>query len=156
MSAGDLMNIPGPSTSEYTRLFGPAMNKYKKLTGQDLDTHTHSSNIDKFESKGTVLEVLRDQMEGFDEVHEGNERLMMWLESIIDILCMVSAKLGESTEVVSIRVQYSLPYYVMQWLFPQLSPPARAICTAIVVLLDVGNFPNVLCVTSYLAIASDG
>jgi len=84
------------------------MNKYKKLTGQDLDTHTLSSNLDKFESKGAVLDVLRDQMEGFDEVREGNERLMMWLESIIDILFMVSAKLSESTEVVSIRALLSV------------------------------------------------
>ena len=106
MSAGE--NVPGPSTSEYTRSFGPAMNNYKKITGHDLDTHTLSSNLDKFGSKGAVLDVLRDQMEGFDEVRRGNERLMMWLESIVDILFMVSAKLGESTEVVSTRVPLSV------------------------------------------------
>jgi hypothetical protein len=105
MSAGE--NVPGPSTSEYTRLFGPAMNKYKKLTGQDLDTHTLSSNLDKFESKGAVLDVLRNQMEGFDEVRKGNERLIMCLDSIVDILFMISAKLGESIEV-SIRVSLSV------------------------------------------------
>jgi hypothetical protein len=109
-AAGDLMSVSGPSTSEHTRIFGPAMNKYKKLTGQDLDTHTLSSNLDKFESKGAVLDVLRIQMEGFDEVREGNERLMIWLESIIDILFMVSAKLGEKTEVVSIRVLLSVSW----------------------------------------------
>jgi hypothetical protein len=102
MSTGDPIDVP--STSEYTRVFGRAMNRYKKLTGQDLDTHTLSSKPDKFGSKGAVLDALRGQMEAFDEFRQGNEILMMWLESIVDILFTVSAKLGESTEAVRIRV----------------------------------------------------
>jgi len=47
-------------------------------------------------------------MEGFDEVREGNERLMMWLESIIDILFMVSAKTQRKYRSSSIRALPSL------------------------------------------------
>jgi hypothetical protein len=85
------------------------VNKYKKLTGQDLDSHAFSSILDNLESPDAVLGVLRDQMEAFDEFRKGNKILMTWLESIVDLLFMVTAKLGESTKAVSVS---ALPFHI--------------------------------------------
>ena len=106
MSASYLTNHPSPSG--YTQIFVPALNKYQKLTGQDLGTHAFSRTFDNFESTNAVSDVLRDQMKAFDGFRNGNEALMTWLESIVDLLFMVSAKLEESIEAVSVRVPLSV------------------------------------------------
>ena len=92
----------GPSTSDYTQIFCPAINSYNKLTGQDLNTHcAGGSAASDLVNKAAVLNVFRDRMlQSFDEFRKGNETLMAYLESTVDILFAISTKLnpGESAD----------------------------------------------------------
>ncbi len=95
------------STPDNTKIFDPAIDNYKKLmgiTGQDLLGGTpFASKLDNFKSTGAVWNVLRSQMGSFGEFRQGNELLMTWLESIVDLLFMLSKKLERSPQAVSIE-----------------------------------------------------
>ncbi len=91
----------GPSTSDYTQIFCPAINSYNKLTGQDLNTHcAGGSAASDLVNKAAVLNGFRDRMQSFDGFRNGNETLMTYLESTVDILFAISTKLnlGESAD----------------------------------------------------------
>ena len=76
---------------------------YEKLTGLDLGAHHFAPKLNNTNSPGVVLDALRDRIKAFD-VPRGDKKLMTWLESIIDLLFTVSAKLRESTtEAVSFK-----------------------------------------------------
>ena len=84
-----------PSTTQYNETFGPASNDFEKLMGQDQK----STN---FESPKAVLEVLDETVQQFDDFRAGNQKLKTWLESYVDLLFTVSAKLWENTQAVSL------------------------------------------------------
>jgi hypothetical protein len=101
------------STPDYTKIFDPATDSYRTLIGikgQDLLGDTpFASKLDNFKSTGAVWNVLRSQMGSFDEFRQGNERLMTWLEYIVDLLFMLSKKLEGSPQAVSVE-NFILPY----------------------------------------------
>jgi len=118
----------GPSTSDYTQIFCPAINNYNKLTGQDLNTHCADSAASDLVNKAAVLKVFRDRMQGFDEFRNGNEILMTCLESIVDILLAISTKLnlGESADSEIVSVKAFLSYRVLlKYLFLSCPCPRK-------------------------------
>jgi hypothetical protein len=99
------MSEGNASTSDYNQIFAPAIDKYKTLTGQDLKTNLVNFKLDKVKSTHDILGVFQQRMQNFDESRDGNlnEGLMTWLESVVNLLITVSARLGESTSEVSRR-----------------------------------------------------
>ncbi|KAI9465571.1 hypothetical protein BJY52DRAFT_1414105 [Lactarius psammicola] len=83
------------STSNFVSIFEAASIEYKKLTGQDLNTHPFSVQFDSCDSPDTVLGLIRKQAEIFDEIRKGDERLVKWLDPMVHILFTFSAALGE-------------------------------------------------------------
>ena len=130
------------SGSDYDKTFGRALNDYKKLTGQDLNTHPFALNSSDFTSSDAVLKVLQEKVEAFDDVRNDNEMLMTWLEYYVSLLFTVSAALWESTEIVSLE---NLTLSVLRYynIFFQPSSLEKTICTAIVVLLEVSLLQKV-------------
>ena len=118
MSEGDT------STSDYDRVFAPAIDEYKMQIGQDLKTNLVTFKLDKVKSTDDILCVFRQRMQNFDKSRNGNlnETLIMWLERVVDLLFTVSAKLGESTSDVS-RKSHSFCITVLQRLFRRRTPP---------------------------------
>lgn len=86
-----------PSTSQYDETFGPASNDFEELMGQDYK----STN---FESPESVLEVLDETVQQFNKFRAGNEGLKTWLESYVNLLFTVSAKIWENTQTVSLTL----------------------------------------------------
>ena len=100
------------SASDYDDTVGRALNGYKKLTGQDLNTHSFALNPDNFRSSDAILKVLEERVKALYEVRDDNEMLMTWLEYYVSLLFTVSATLWESTEIVSFKgLTHSLPRY---------------------------------------------
>jgi hypothetical protein len=62
-----------------------------------------ASKLENFKSPGAILNVLRVQMQAFDEFLKGNKILMIWLDSIVDLLFMLSRKLDEYPQSVSLE-----------------------------------------------------
>ena len=104
------------TSPDYTKTFDPAsaIDNYKKLMGikgQDSPGGTlrvFASKLDDFKSTSAVSNELRNQMRSFDEFSPGNELLMTWLESIVDLLFMLSNKLEGSPQAVSVE-KFILP-----------------------------------------------
>jgi hypothetical protein len=98
---------PSSSAADYDKTFGRALNDYKKLTGQDLNTHPFALNPNNFKSTDAVLKVLQAKVEAFDDVRDGNEMLMTWLGSYVSLLFTISSTLWESPETVSLIPLFS-------------------------------------------------
>ncbi|KAH9039689.1 hypothetical protein EDB84DRAFT_1049712 [Lactarius hengduanensis] len=83
------------STSNFISIFEVAAKKYKKLTKHDLNTHPFSGVFESCDSPDSVLSIFRKQAEIFDEIRQGDERLIKWLNPIVHTLFIFSAALGE-------------------------------------------------------------
>ncbi|KAH9049987.1 hypothetical protein EDB84DRAFT_1452114 [Lactarius hengduanensis] len=82
-------------STNFISIFDAASKEYKKLTGQDLNTHPFSAVFDSCDSPDAVLNIFRKQAEIFDEIRKGDERLIKWLDPMVHILFTFSAALGE-------------------------------------------------------------
>ncbi len=77
-----------PSSSKFTAIFEVASNEYKTLTGQDLGTHSFAIAVEGHNSPDSVLEVFRKQAQAFDNFRKGDDKLIVWLTPIVNILFM--------------------------------------------------------------------
>ncbi|KAI0248661.1 hypothetical protein BJV78DRAFT_1156397 [Lactifluus subvellereus] len=68
-----------PSISNFTSIFETAAKEYKKLTKKDLHNHPFAAQFDRCDSPGAVLGVFQNQAQAFDQLRNGDERLMKWL-----------------------------------------------------------------------------
>ena len=65
------------------------------MTKKDLQTHPFAAQFDRCDSPAAVLNIFRKQAQAFDEFRKGDDRLMTWLDPIVNILSTCSATLGE-------------------------------------------------------------
>ena len=91
----------GSSTDNFTAIFNAAISEYRRLTGKRLDTHPFAAQLDTCQSPEAISNVLRTQAQAFRKFHEGDERLMKWLDPTIRILCTLSDTLGQGIGLVS-------------------------------------------------------
>ena len=99
MSASN--QVAGPSTNNFTAIFDAASNEYLRVTGRRLDTHPFAAQLDNCHSPEAISNVLRTQAQAFNKFHEGDEKLMTWLNPMVNILFAFSATLGEGIGLVS-------------------------------------------------------
>jgi hypothetical protein len=81
------------STANFTKIFDVATHEYKTITGQDLTTNSFAAALEKLNSPDDFLRVFRTQAQAFDKVYKGNERLMICLNPIVQIIFTVAATL---------------------------------------------------------------
>jgi hypothetical protein len=101
MSASNQVAGPSSSTDNFTAIFSAASEEYLRVTGKRLDTHPFSAQLDDCLSPETVSNVLRTQVQAFKKFRKGDERLMTWLNPIVNILFTFSATLGNGIGLVS-------------------------------------------------------
>ena len=111
MSSGTQRALATSSTSNFITIFEAASKEYKKLTKQDLNTHTFSVVFDTCDSPDAVLNVFRKQAEIFDEIRTGDDRLIKWLDPMVHILFTFSATLGAGVGLVSLQGIYPFIAY---------------------------------------------
>jgi hypothetical protein len=104
MSAPVLASNQAPidPTSNFALIFRGACDEYKKLTGHDLYTHPFARELESCNSPDIILDVLRRQAETFIKRHKNHEKLLSFLNPIVNVLFMFSATLGEGTGLVRI------------------------------------------------------
>ena len=96
MSAiNDAANQTATRTNNFTAIFNAATSEYERVTGNQLNKHPFSFQLDSCDSPDAVSEVLRTQAQAFSEFRKGDERLMAWLDPIVHILFTFSATIGE-------------------------------------------------------------
>ena len=90
-----------PSSDNFIAIFDSAWSEYEKVTGQRLNTHPLTAQLDTCDSPRAVLEILRTQAQVFGKDRKGNEKLMEWLGPTVDILFVFSSMLVEGIGLVS-------------------------------------------------------
>ncbi|KAH9173158.1 hypothetical protein EDB89DRAFT_2242373 [Lactarius sanguifluus] len=103
MSQSPASNSKNPATtssSNFTVIFGKALNVYKIKTKQDLATHPLASRLKACNSPAAILTILQDQVHQFEQSRTADERLRQWLNPTINVLYAFSATLGEGVGLV--------------------------------------------------------
>ena len=83
---------PGPSSSRFQAVFDAALNEYSQKTGKNIVTDPLTAKLQSCRSPDDVHDVLREQVQAFNEFRNGNGRvqLMRKLKPTVDILLSLS------------------------------------------------------------------
>jgi len=85
----------GSSTINFHAIFDAALNEYETMTGKSLTSHPFYKQLSTCHSPEHVSNLFRDQAQDFSKIFKREEKLMAWLNPIINILFTVSATLAE-------------------------------------------------------------
>jgi hypothetical protein len=77
-----------------------ALNEYKKNTGNDLQSHPLSAELQSCDSVGAISAILQRQVNTVETLRDGNRGVMKWVRSLVTILCSISATLGDGASLV--------------------------------------------------------
>jgi hypothetical protein len=91
--------VPNPS-SYLASILETALNEYRKNTGQDLIAHPLSDELQRCDSVDGILAILQRQAESLGRLRDGNQGIMKWVRSSVNILCSISATLGDGAGLV--------------------------------------------------------
>jgi hypothetical protein len=101
--------IAGPSrlNDGFSVIFQAALSKYKTVTGKSLRAHPFATQLERCDSPQVVSSVLRAQFQVFGKFRGDDEKLMTWLDPIVNILSTFSARLGEG--IIGVVSRFILP-----------------------------------------------
>ena len=130
--------------STFRSILDAALKEYKKATGQDLQTHPLTGELDHCDFPDAILEIFQQQANALDETGKCNQTLMKWLNPTVHILVMLSATPGEGVGSVSFSelihtVSPSITFYFQPFFC------GKIIFTGIYVLLGVHFSPMLHC-----------
>ena len=97
---------PSTSTSQsnFVPIFNAALEQYKRKTKNDLTSHPLLPSLESCGSPEAVLAVLRDQISGFSDSQDTDDRLTKWVTPTVNVLYAFSDTLGQGIGLVSIKV----------------------------------------------------
>jgi len=104
-SSGQRARSP-PSADNFLATFDAALDQYWRVTGQRLETHVFAARPDNWLSPQTISDALRLGTQALNIFRQGDERLMAWLDPVVDILFTFSATLGERIVLVSRLIHF--------------------------------------------------
>jgi hypothetical protein len=85
------------SPSNFQTVFNTALKEYEKKTKKDLLAHPLAEQLQSCYSTATILTILQDQVQQFDQHRCGDERLTTRLNPTVSVLY---ATLGEGVGLV--------------------------------------------------------
>jgi hypothetical protein len=92
-------HLAASSSSNFQLIINNALKAYEKRTKTDLLAHPLASQIQACNSPGAILEVLQQQVQG---ARSSEDRWIKWLDPTVNIVCALSATLGEGVGLVSL------------------------------------------------------
>jgi hypothetical protein len=92
------------SSSEYDVVFNNALKPYKKKTGNDLASDPLLHRLETCNSPGSLLALLKDQIPGFDQSGNSDERLTKWVNQVVNVLYNFAATIGGAVSFVSLGI----------------------------------------------------
>ena len=95
------VNATPSSSSNFQSIFDTALKAYEKQTKRDLLAHPLASQLQTCDSPGSILAVLKGQVDNLDQARKSDERLTKWLSPTVNVLLAFSATLGEGVSLVS-------------------------------------------------------
>ena len=89
------------SSSNYQSIFENAIEAYKKKAKKDLRSHPLLDKLQNCDSPDAILSILYEQIPGFDQSRDTDDRLTKWLNPTVNVLCTFSGVLGGGVGVAS-------------------------------------------------------
>ena len=81
-------------------IISAALDEYKKNTGNDLQSHPLSAELQNCDSVDGILDILQRQANTVEKLRDRNRGIMKWVVSSVNILCTISATLGDGSGLV--------------------------------------------------------
>ena len=89
------------SSTPNIQLITDALVDYANITGIDLSKNPFAAAIERANSPGTILELLREREKAFKDYREGNRRLISCISPAVNVIQAFSGILGEAVSLVS-------------------------------------------------------
>ena len=94
------------SSSNFQSILNAALDAYEKKTKSKLLTHPLAARLQSCDSPTTILSVLQELIQQFDSRRRGDERLINWLSSTVNVLYAFSSTVGQGVGLVSLNHIY--------------------------------------------------
>ena len=114
-----------------------ALNEYEKKTGKPLFDNPLATKLKGCDSVDEIKIIFQGQAEAFQKFSDGNQRLMEWINPMVDVLSAFSDTIGAAASIVRPQNSDRDNLKRILSLSVQPFPPAGAIFAGIGVLLDV-------------------
>ena len=77
-----------------------ALTEYRK--NEDIISHPLATELQRCDSIDTILAILRRQANTLEQLRDRNRKLTKWVNSSVNVLCSISAILGDGVSLVSL------------------------------------------------------
>ena len=81
-------------------ILAAALDEYKKNTGNDLQSHPLSAELQSCDSVHGILNILQRQANTVEKLRDRNQGIMKWVRSSVNILCSISGTLRDGASLV--------------------------------------------------------
>jgi hypothetical protein len=125
--------------SQLRTLFGSALEDYEKQTNISLVEHPLATQLSSCHSVESISSLLQDQARAFSELR-GSDRMLKSIKSIVSFLYKLSTTPAFGDNIGPVRQKTPMGLFYIFDIVLQTFPPAKAIHTALGVLLVVCVF----------------
>jgi len=95
------------SSSNCGSVLNAALEAYEKTTKNKLLNHPFATQLQSRDTPSSMLSVLMDLVQQFEQNRAANERLRTWLDPTVNVLFAFSATLGDSVGLVILKITIS-------------------------------------------------
>jgi hypothetical protein len=88
--------------SKYEVIFDEALKAYEKTTGKDLKSDPLLRTLEACNSPDETLSELRQQIPGFDQSENSDNRLTNWVNPMVHVLYFFAQTIGGAVGLVSL------------------------------------------------------
>ena len=100
MSSSTAGQTPRTPSSDLNSILDAALSEYKKTTGGGLLDHPLAKEVKKCDTIGAISAILQGQARQFQQFKDGDQRLMKWIDPMVDTLSTFSETLGGVASIV--------------------------------------------------------
>jgi hypothetical protein len=99
-TANQTSRIP---SSDLNSILDAALSEYKKKTESGLLEHPLAEQVKRCDSIGAISAILQGQAGEFRQFRDGDQRLMKWINPIVEVISRFSETLGGVASIVRPR-----------------------------------------------------
>ena len=92
------------SSSKFKAILDAALETYEKTTKNKLLDHPLATQLQSCDDPITILSVLQELVQQFNQSRRRDERLRTWLDPTVNVLFAFSATLGEGVGLVILKI----------------------------------------------------
>ena len=100
MSSPTAIQTPSTPPSDLNSVLDAALSEYKKTTGGGLLEHPLAKEVKECDTIGAISAILQGQAREFRQFKDGDQRLMKWIDPMVETLSSFSETFGGVASVV--------------------------------------------------------